>query len=261
MSSRFHLFLSYNRGLPLRLKSTKSPKLHHHHYHHHHHYTNFPLSSFFIFLLLLLLLLPRTCSETRNFTLAIFFPNTGEQKVGPEAEAAVNWTVGRLNEQFKDQFRFLYQVLDTACDKDSALTAFFEMMCQHQLASSQIHAVIGPACDEACQVVSTLAKNRHIPVISNGCSSRVLSDRRLYPTFLRTSSTFNEVETVLDQLFRAFRWTRITVVHGNGTVWLDTSDEFGDSLKHSGFEIQQLSIRNPETLEEDLRNESRNTRG
>ncbi|XP_076455696.1 atrial natriuretic peptide receptor 2-like [Babylonia areolata] len=210
--------------------------------------------------LFILLLLPHLAApQARNLSLAIFLPGTGDQRVGPEAEAAVNWTIERLNRKFERLFQFHYHILDTQCDKNVGLTRFFNMMCKRDT-TSEIHAVIGPACDVVCEVVGPLAGNLGLPVISNGCWSSKLSERSLFPTFLRTSGTFSEMKKVLEVIFNALRWARITIVHGNGTVWLDASDEVGDSLKHSGFQIRQLSIRNPETLEEDLKKESEHTR-
>ena len=91
----------------------------------------------------------------------------------------------------------------------------------------------GPTCDEVCQVVGGLAGNRGIPVISNGCGSSSMADRDIYPTFLRTSGAYTEVERFLEEVARAFRWKRLTVVHGDGAVWLNTADEFAVSTMQS----------------------------
>ena len=53
-----------------------------------------------------------------------------------------------------------------------------------------------------------------------------MADRDIYPTFLRTTGAAMEMESFLEEVVRAFGWTRLTVVHGNGVVWLDTADEF-----------------------------------
>ncbi|XP_070174969.1 atrial natriuretic peptide receptor 1-like [Littorina saxatilis] len=198
--------------------------------------------------------------QTHNFTIGVFLPQSGEQRVGAETEAAVNWTIRRLNSEFGNQFKFRYVMKDTQCDTDEAVTQFVDTMCDQADTMAKIHVVIGPVCDEVCEVLGGLAGKRDVPVISHGCGGLHLPDSEEYPTFLRTSGAFIEMERFLEELFWKFGWSRITVVHGNGDVWVEISDEFEDTLKHSGFQVRQLSIRHPETLEDDLRNESQKTR-
>ncbi|PVD36794.1 hypothetical protein C0Q70_03784 [Pomacea canaliculata] len=141
-----------------------------------------------------------------NLTMGIFLPLTGAKVLSKEGLAVVKWTVEQLNrdptytELRKHSLFFNYLLEDTKCDS--------------------------PSCDDVCRLLGGQARIWDVPLISFGCESSILSDRRRYPTFLRTTGTFDEMQQFIEKILTHFGWNRLTLVHGQDTVWLETSDDF-----------------------------------
>ncbi|XP_025080932.1 atrial natriuretic peptide receptor 1-like [Pomacea canaliculata] len=201
-----------------------------------------------------------------NLTMGIFLPLTGAKVLSKEGLAVVKWTVEQLNrdptytELRKHSLFFNYLLEDTKCDSDEGVYRFSQMISLQTQAASRIDAIIGPSCDDVCRLLGGQARIWDVPLISFGCESSILSDRRRYPTFLRTTGTFDEMQQFIEKILTHFGWNRLTLVHGQDTVWLETSDDFQAQFQTHNFETRQFSLNQDKNLSLSLQEEAIETR-
>ncbi|XP_041371524.1 atrial natriuretic peptide receptor 1-like [Gigantopelta aegis] len=213
-----------------------------------------------------ILLLP--CVSGYIFTIAVLAPFTGSRRMSRvEVEAAINITLEKTikNESLSvltsGNHTIDYQINDTRCDRGYGLYTFVEMVTHKMQTSSQkIHAVIGPSCDNVCESIGLLAGRWQVPVLSFGCYSDDLSNRKDYPTLLRMTGSFTEIGDFLRNIMLYFEWKRVTLVIGRDSAWLRASEDILTGFRNVGIHPRKLQLSKIGNLKEAVLKESQQTR-
>lgn len=75
-----------------------------------------------------------------------------------------------------------------------------------------IHAIFGPACDEALDQVARMAGYWNIPIFTAGGFDASFSDKSIYPTLTRLSFSLDRVSHFMTQIFRENDWHHIALI-------------------------------------------------
>ncbi len=101
----------------------------------------------------------------------------------------------------------MYTLQNSGCNNKVALDGLVQLhMHKH------VDAIIGPACSTAAESMALLASKWNIPIISYSVSSKTLSDKKIYDTFIRTSAPVSQMGEAVRGLIRQFNWTRVGVI-------------------------------------------------
>ncbi|XP_072833827.2 taste receptor type 1 member 1 [Pogona vitticeps] len=115
-------------------------------------------------------------------------------------------------------------------------------------------AAVGPDSSDEAVLTASLLGNIRIPVVSYEATSTALSNKRLYPSFLRTVPTNYVQSCALIHLLEAFNWTWVAVVASNDHYGLQAVEILQDMSAEAGvcFAYQGVlpSSNNPNSLEE-----------
>lgn len=75
-----------------------------------------------------------------------------------------------------------------------------------------IHAIFGPACDDALDQVARMAGYWNIPIFTAGGFDTSFSDKSIYPTLTRLSFSLDRVSHFIIQIFRENDWHHIALI-------------------------------------------------
>nr|UIS42916.1 taste receptor type 1 member 1 [Amazilia tzacatl] len=88
----------------------------------------------------------------------------------------------------------------------------------------QAVAVIGPDCSDVALTTAAVLSVFLVPVISYEASSEVLSQKRLYPSFLRTIPSDGQQVKAIFQLMKNFGWDWVALLGSNNAYGRDGLD-------------------------------------
>ncbi|XP_071623534.1 taste receptor type 1 member 1 [Heliangelus exortis] len=88
----------------------------------------------------------------------------------------------------------------------------------------QAVAVIGPDCSDVALTTAAVLSVFLVPVISYEASSEVLSQKRLYPSFLRTIPSDGQQVKAIFQLMKDFGWNWVALLGSNNAYGRDGLD-------------------------------------
>nr|UIS42914.1 taste receptor type 1 member 1 [Lophornis magnificus] len=88
----------------------------------------------------------------------------------------------------------------------------------------QAVAVIGPDCSDVALTTAAVLSVFLVPVISYEASSEVLSQKRLYPSFLRTIPSDGQQVKAIFQLMKHFGWNWVVLLGSNNAYGRDGLD-------------------------------------
>ncbi|KAL5010593.1 hypothetical protein ScPMuIL_012898 [Solemya velum] len=204
----------------------------------------------------------------RNMSLAVLVPHSGPRSMGPEADLVVQLAVATVNyDKSLSMLRergilFNYEIQDTKCDTGEGLFNMVESINSRQGTADEIRAIIGPVCDSVCEPAGRLAGKWNIPMVSYGCAGQELSNRKLYPTFSRTSPTYRNVVFFLEAILKHYSWDRVTLVQGPQNIWRETAVFYQVYLEEKGFQADIWTIPSEDevTLKKHLGRQAGNSR-
>ena len=70
------------------------------------------------------------------------------------------------------------------------------------------------------------------------CSSPELSNKKLYPTFVRTYAQTTKLSDSVLLLLEKFSWTKVGILFEGTSNWIDTKDNMKKHLRLKGIEIR-----------------------
>ena len=82
-----------------------------------------------------------------------------------------------------------------------------------------IHAFIGPGCSVGCIPGGYLAAHWEKPMISFACGESTLSDKKKYPTFVRTVGTYAQTGKFFLKIMQKYSWSRVAIVASTESLW------------------------------------------
>ena len=130
---------------------------------------------------------------------------------------------------------------DDGCDRFKSLAEFSDMLGRF----GPIDSLIGPGCDEGCEVAAVLAQSKNIAQISPTCSAPLLSNKENFPLFVRTTGPDTKWAPAIVAFMQWAAWTRLSIV---ADVAMASSvgplrSELDRSHLHLGIETQFIRNR------------------
>uniref|UniRef100_A0A8C5PID3 G-protein coupled receptors family 3 profile domain-containing protein n=1 Tax=Leptobrachium leishanense TaxID=445787 RepID=A0A8C5PID3_9ANUR len=126
-------------------------------------------------------------------------------------------TCGDGSKGVYEAMRFLYKRMD--------LNSANIMMCNFSHIEPSVKAIVGADYSEESIAVSRLFRFQLIPQISYGSSANILSDKRRFPSFLRTVPSDTELTAALALLIDALQWNYVGII--------SSEDAYGRSVTES----------------------------
>ena len=124
-------------------------------------------------------------STKQKITVVGLAPLSGEWDVGQTTAAAMPIAVEDINNDPNllpnHELQFVFG--NTNCSVNTALPLVMNFWATKK---RNVDAFIGGGCNRVCEYISLLAGKWNLPVISWGCMSGHLSNRKTFPTFVRT---------------------------------------------------------------------------
>ncbi|XP_053315986.1 G-protein coupled receptor family C group 6 member A-like [Spea bombifrons] len=160
-----------------------------------------------------------------------------------------------------------YEIYDTCGDASKGLhqamrfisqrnegSSAINVTCNYRSYTSLVKAVIGAGYSEVSIAVSRLFSFQLIPQISYSSSADILSDKRRYPSFLRTVASDVHLTNALAKLIKMFDWSYVGII--------SSDDDYGRSVLESlmaHFDTQLVCTAFKEKIPADFGNPGVNT--
>uniref|UniRef100_A0A3B5LB96 G-protein coupled receptors family 3 profile domain-containing protein n=2 Tax=Xiphophorus couchianus TaxID=32473 RepID=A0A3B5LB96_9TELE len=98
---------------------------------------------------------------------------------------------------------------------------------------SKVIALIGPFTSTHTLTVAPFFMVDHIPVVSYGSSASVFSEKRKYPSFLRTVHPNQDTVGVIAMILQHFSWRWVAFLHSNNDFGVDGLEMFIKKIKNT----------------------------
>jgi len=174
--------------------------------------------------------------------IGVLLPMTGYWPIGQTSASAITIAVERINKDttLLPGYNMTFLWNDSQCLAAEGLNQAVEF----KLAN--VDAIIGDGCDIICEPASLLAASWNLPIVSWGCESSALSEKSVYPTFVRTVQSFSKMGDLFLSIFRYFKWNDIGIIASTESIWqLAMTNLRKQFLTNKG---QDINIRYLQTL-------------
>ena len=108
-----------------------------------------------------------------------------------------------------------YKMEDSMCNPKVGIKAVVNLLRKYK----RLDAIIGSQCSVVCEPVGLLATIWNIPQVSSRCSSILLSDKILYPTFSRPRGNNLHTSRVVMNVLQAFGWQRFSIISSDDSFF------------------------------------------
>lgn len=172
-------------------------------------------------------------SQARDIKMGIFLPFTGSWPGGPKMASAILIAMDKVNDDpyWLPGHNLTYVLKDSKCEAKSSLAHLVDY---YTLESPKVDVYIGPGCSVACVPGAYIAAHWNIPMISWGCTASVLSDKTLYPYFVRTAGTYTGLGDLLRAFLTQYKWDRIGIMASTETVFSEIANTAKVTLEKDG---------------------------
>ena len=169
----------------------------------------------------------------RDIKMGIFVPFTGSWPGGPKMASAILIAMDKVNQDpyWLQGHTLTYLVRDGRCEAKSSLEILADY---YTVESPKVDVYIGPGCSAGCIPGAYLAAHWNIPMISWGCTASVLSDKTLYPYFVRTAGTYTGFGDLMRALLTQYSWDRAGIMASTETVYSEIGNTVKVSLEKDG---------------------------
>ena len=159
----------------------------------------------------------QSSTERTALNLAVFVPTSGKWPIGNVISPAAQIAAKDINDNSKllEDYEIRLSYHDSGCDQG---VGFLEMI-RTITATTSIDGIIGDGCDLICEPFGLLASEMELPMVSWGCTSIALTDKKEYTTFARTVGQRHDTVRVIMGLLRHFSWQRIGMIYTSEDVW------------------------------------------
>ena len=190
----------------------------------------------------LLLSLFMTCvsshaNTTTEIKLGVSIPWSGTNwDAGPRFASGILIALDRINNDpyFLPGLKLTFEWKDSKCEESASLTAAVDLFAK---TTPTVHALIGPACSGGCKAVAYLANHWNLPIISYGCGSEELSDKKSFPTFARTVGVYSKSGDIFVRLMKLYNWDRIAIITPTAFVWTSIMRGVRKEVEKNGLKI------------------------
>jgi len=150
------------------------------------------------------------------------FPIVKRPDAGRDRRDAFLMAVSEINNQSGADRILPEGVILVPIVKDDDNSAAGGTAAAQALIAEGVHIVIGSSGSSVSAAMAAELGPQKIPQISYASSSPSLSDRSLYPYFMRVAASDSDQGRAVADLVQAFGWTRVATIH--------TSDSYGTGL-------------------------------
>ena len=180
--------------------------------------------------------------ECKLFLLDILFPWRGFWGVGSHSAGAATLALEAVK---SDKMKFAA----THTGNHSFMLTWHDTECTPKyglplLVDGYYNAVdvfIGPICSVICEPGGFLATKWKLPMVSFGSTSSLMSDKKLYPTFARTSSPVEMTAPFFLLLMRHFRYNRVAIFASYEPIWNTAAAAIRSFFLVSGIDVLHFS--------------------
>ena len=152
----------------------------------------------------------------------------GGRTMAPAAPIAIEALQG---DPLLDGYKLTWSWRNSACSPGTALKMMTELLAEG------IDMLLGPSCSVCCEPTQLLASTTNLPQViicftsfsaplssrvlqvSYSCTSGTLSDKLLYPTFVRTVGPYSVLGPAIVTVFNTFGWKRCGLLSSTQVVF------------------------------------------
>ena len=164
--------------------------------------------------------------HARDVKMGIFLPFTGSWPGGSKMASAILIAMDKVNSDpyWLQGYNLSYVLMDDRCEARRSLEIVVDY---YIIEDPPVDVYIGPGCSVGCIPGAYIAAHWSTPIISWGCIASVLSDKRLYPYFVRTAGTYSSIGNLLRALLEQYNWDRMGILTSTQSFF----SEFGSTAK------------------------------
>lgn len=180
---------------------------------------------------LLLFLNKFLVADATTLTVGFLYPvNILSRSV--EAAAAVG--IQEIKERhLLDAFNIKVKFKNSFCDARTGMQAVVNMWSSE----GSLDVIIGAGCSGVCMQVGLLAAAWNLPEISPNCQSDLLSDREVYPTFIRTVTPISGFLGPALALLDRFKWHRLAIISGTSGLHTMLCNQLKAECEKRGYYV------------------------
>lgn len=156
--------------------------------------------------------------QAREIKMGINVPFTGVWPGGPNMASAILIALDTINNKsdLLKPHTLTYAMRDSRCEAKSTIANLLHMYVEED---PPVDAYIGPGCSQGCIPGGHIALEWNLPMVAWGCSESSLSDKELYPNFVRTVGTYNLIGDLMKAFLSVYKWDRIALMCSTESLW------------------------------------------
>ncbi|XP_022107162.1 speract receptor-like [Acanthaster planci] len=192
-------------------------------------------------LLAIILVASAWVSHGTDFKIALLVPFTDPQNgniqaIGDPIAGAFPLAVEDINNSpsILPGHTLTWEWVDSQCDINVGMEAIADFW------KRGFVGVIGPGC--SCDYEARLAGSVNFPLFDYGCDEAAVSDKLLYPTYVRTLPPSTRVADALVITMQMFNWDQVTVVLRNHSIWHQVYSVVSAQFKENNITVQHEEI-------------------
>ncbi|XP_065899536.1 gamma-aminobutyric acid type B receptor subunit 2-like [Dysidea avara] len=145
---------------------------------------------------------------------------------------ALSLALDTVNNDSSLRYRLSVTVNNSLCEAASSLRSFID-----QIFSQSLIMLIGSDCSVATEPVAEIAPNWNLVQISPASTSPRLSNKKLFPLFLRTVSSDAEVAVGVTAVMKKFGWSRVALITQSENIFTFVSTEIKSHLNKENLQL------------------------
>ena len=191
-------------------------------------------------------------SGRREVKLGVSIPWSGDNwDAGPRFASGILIAIDQINSDptLLPGHMLTFEWKDSKCEESASLTAVVDLFAK---TNPKVHALIGPACSGGCKAVAYLANHWNMPIISYGCGSEELSDKKTFPTFARTVGVYSKSGDIFVRLMHWYNWDRIAIITPTAFIWTSIMNGVRKEVEKNNLKIAYYQNFNHATVTDDV---------
>ena len=113
------------------------------------------------------------------------------------------------------EYEISYSMKDSKCNSKAGIKEALNL----QKVYPHLDAIIGSQCSTVCEPVGLLSTVWNIPQVSSRCTSILLSNKTVYPTFSRVRGTSLYTSRVVMNVLKSFGWMKASIISSEDPVF------------------------------------------
>ncbi|XP_031575273.1 speract receptor-like isoform X2 [Actinia tenebrosa] len=196
------------------------------------------------------------CRKSKNITIGLLLPYLSAYGYGDSYSAgkysapAITVALDRINKDPdllpNHHINFVWQ--DTKCNEEMSISQMTEFVEQ------RVDAFIGFAC--TCNTQARIAASLNKMLISPYCTSSDVSDKQLYPTFVRTIPDDGSLGPSVVAILDYFNWNEVGLMSEEKQTWNTRAQFIENYLKQSGKKVNIHELTPTELSYDPVKDES-----